>query len=286
MRWLLNASLALVVLFGPVSGALAQAPAAAPPASVAPAGPEGSAVTRVHDEGGYPDDILVFADEDVDASHGGAGAEGAGQGPHGTIGSRGDRDGGEPDHSIQFPMPDFVRDLLEALGRLLGVAARPVGYVLFAVGIALVIALVVYLLVMLRLPQADLRGRLRRDGGSASEPMLDPLLEGSDASAEEHAAQGRYREAIHALFVRALREATRAGDVDRRGRTAREVVALVERAHREMPPLVALLSLTELVWFGGRTATEAQYLEARSLAGAVETHARGLGPALPVGAPA
>lgn len=285
MRWRLNASLALVVLSAMVSAASAQAPAAVD--DPAPSGPEARAAQRVHDEGGYPSEILVLADESEDASQGGgSGAVGAGHGPTGPIGVHGERDGGDPDRSIEFPMPDFVRDLLQALANLLGVAARPIGYVLFALGIAVVIALVVYLVVMMRLPKADLRAERRRDGGTASEPMLDPLLEGTNLSAEAYAAEGRYREAIHALFLRSLREATRAGDVDRRGRTAREVVGLVERAHGALPPLLSLLSLTELVWFGGREATEAQYLEARQLAADVETRVRGMGPALPVGAPA
>lgn len=278
------ASLLLAVLIGTAAEASAQAPAATP-ASVAPSGPEAEAAARVHDEGGYPADILVIGDESTDGSAGGAGDVGAGHGPTGAIGPAGERDGGEPNHSLDLPMPDFVRDLLEGLASILGVAARPIGYVLFALGIAIVIALVVYLLVMMRLPKRDLRAERRRDGGSVADPMLDPLLAGSDASAEEHAANGRYREAIHALFLRALGEATRAGDVDRRGRTAREVVTLVERAHGAIPPLASLLSLTELVWFGGREATEAQYLEARELASAVEAHARGMGPALPLGAP-
>ncbi len=282
------ASLALAVLAWAASVASAQAPPptdAAPAAEAAPSTPEAQAASRVHDEGGYPSDIVVF-DDDADATgHGTGDGLGAGDGPTGPLDLRGDRDGGEPSRSIEFPMPQFLQDLLHALAELLGVAARPLGYVLFALGIALVIALVVYLVVMMRIPKVDLTSR-RRDGGTSAGPALDPLLEGSDASAEEHAAAGRYREAIHALFVRALREATRAGDVDRRGRTAREVVALVERAHGPMPPLDALLSLTELVWFGGRAAIEAQYLEARELAAAVETRARAHGPALPIGAPA
>jgi hypothetical protein len=236
--------------------------------------------SRVHREGGYPDDITVIDDDDD--SHG-DGAEGAGDGPHGAIGLHGDRDGGDANPSLDIPIPDFVRDLIAALGRLLGTAAVPIGYVLLAVGIALVIALIVYLIVMMRIPKRDLLAGRRRDA-SAEAPTLDPLLAESNASAEEHAAAGRYREAIHALFLRALREATSAGDVDRRGRTAREVVALVERMHGAIAPLAELLALTELVWFGGRAATEEQYLAARELAANVTTSTRSL--AVPLGASA
>jgi hypothetical protein len=257
----------LVVLSGTASVAGAQAP------STGVATPATEAAAHVHEAGGYPDEISVIDDES-DQSARGAGSEGAGGGPTGRIGVHGDRDGGAPADGLDFPVPDFVQDILHALGALLGVAARPLGYVLFAFGVAVVIALVVYLLVMMRLPRADLRGTVRRRGNDAPDAMLDPLLTGSDASAEDHTANGRYREAIHALFLRALREATRAGDVDRRGRTAREVVRLVEGVHGALPPLAALLSLTELVWFGGRPAIEAQYLEARELADAVAVGAR------------
>ena len=268
------ASVALAFLIGTASAASAQTPAASTD--------DARAIAERAE--GYPDDIAVIDDEGEAASHG-LGADGAGHGPRGRIGLHGDRDGGEASHRFDIPMPDFVRDLLAAFSQLLGAAALPVGYLLFAVGIALVIALLVYLVVMMRIPKADIEAR-RRDRSATQDPILDPLLEGSDASAEEHAAKGRYREAIHALFLRALRDATRAGDVDRRGRTAREVVGLVERAHGSSPQLVALLSLTELVWFGGRGATEQEYLAARELASAVERSARAQQMALPTGATA
>ncbi len=277
-----RAALALVVLAVVASTASAQAPATSePPASSA----ERDEALRVHREGGYPDDVFVLEDEHATGS-GEGGADGHGGGPHGRIGLHGDRDGGEVDSSLDLPMPDFVRDLLDALARVLGAAARPLGYALFGLGIALVVALVVFLIVRLRLPVPDLALPKRRAGGDAEAPSLDPLLEGDGTSPEEHAAQGRFREAIHALFLRALREATARADVDRRGRTAREVVALVTRAHGELPPLAGLLALTELVWFGGRAATEGQYLEARGLAHAVTERARSFGAAAPLGAPA
>ena len=270
------AAVALAFLIGTASAASAQTPAAS-------AGDARAIAARAE---GYPDDISVMDEGEPGGSGArGLGADGAGHGPRGRIGLHGDRDGGEAAHRFDIPMPDFVRDLLAAFSQLLGAAAVPVGYVLFAIGIALVIALLVYLVVMMRIPKADIEAR-RRDRSATNEPVLDPLLEGSDASAEEHAAKGRYREAIHALFLRALRDATRAGDVDRRGRTAREVVGLVERVHGSSPQLAELLSLTELVWFGGRGATEEEYLAARVLASAVEASARSEQTALAIGAPA
>jgi hypothetical protein len=262
----------LVVLMGTAGTALAQtdAPAAAPS--------EGdTTVARVHAEGGYPSDIVVLDDDDGgDAEERAARGEGAGGGPHGRVGDDAERDGGDPNRSTEIHIP-FVQELLDALANVLGVAARPIGYLLFALGIALVIALIVYLVVMMRLPKADLATTRRRDGGSSSEPILDPLLAGGHESPEDLAAAGRYREAIHALFLRALREATKAGDVDRRGRTAREVVRLVQAMHGAIEPLDAILGLTELVWFGGREATEAQYHEARDLTAQVEARARTMG---------
>lgn len=277
----LLASLALALFCATPGAASAQPSATSTPSADESA--ETRAAADVHFEGGYPDDIIVL-DDDSDASHR-SGDEGAGDGPHGRIGVHGSRDGGDPQHSLDLPVPDAIRAIFDALGRLLGAAAGPIGYLLLAIGIAIVIALLVYLVVMLRIPKPDLRATSRRDAGTAGAAVLDPLLEDSKISAEELAAAGRFREAVHALFLRALRAATRSADVDRRGRTAREVVALVVRAHGDLPPLRTLLALTEVAWFGGREVTEGQYLEARALASEVETRAPTLGPA-PIGAPA
>lgn len=280
-----RALVAIAVASLALAASVATAQAPAPDPAPAPAlGAEREAAARVHAEGGYPDDVFVLGDE-----HETGAGEGDGSGHDDSarrIGLHGDRDGGTADESLDLPMPQFVRDLFEMLGRILGTAAQPIGYLLFGLGIALVVALVVFLIVRFRLPRPEISLPRRKDAGSVGAPALDPLLEGDGTSPEEHASHGRFREAIHALFVRALREATARADVDRRGRTAREVVALVQRSHGELPPLGELLSLTELVWFGGRAATEEQYLAARELAAAVSARARTFGAAIPVGATA
>jgi hypothetical protein len=222
---------------------------------------------RVHREGGYPEDIVLFDDGDDSPSAGGAGEDdGAGDGPHGLV-HPGERDGGEPNQGLDIPMPPFLRDLLRALSSLVGAAAMPIAYLAFALGIAVVIGFVVYMFAYLRLRPPELASR-KRERQAVDAPLLDPLLEEALLSHEEYAANGRYREAIHAVFLGSLSRALRTTDVDRRGRTAREVVGLTARASGH-EGLADLLSLTELVWFGGRPATVDQYELAKALASRV-----------------
>jgi hypothetical protein len=222
---------------------------------------------RVHAEGGYPEDITVIDDETDDTTLDGDDPNGgAGRGPHGSIHPRGDRDGGDASRGLDIPLPQFVRDLLHALAEMIGAAAGTLTYVLFAVGIALILVFVVYLVTLFRFPKRDL-ATVRRDRRyDAGQAALDPLLEEALQSPEEYARQGRFREAIHAVFVRSLSETARAGDVDRRGRTAREVVTAIAKIQSTPPELADLLALAELVWFGGRPATETQYVHAVDLA--------------------
>ncbi len=230
---------------------------------------------RVHAEGGYPDDIAVLEEETSDTTL--AGEDGEGDGPHGSVTPGGDRDGGDADRTLDIPMPQFVRDMLAALAHMIGAAASTLTYLLFALGLAILVVFVVYLVTLFRFPKRDLtqtRRAHRPDGGAME---LDPLLEESLASPEEYARQGQFREAIHAVFVRSLGEVARAGDVDRRGRTAREVVTAIAKIQVHPPELADLLGLAELVWFGGRTATETQYGHACELAARIrasETNAR------------
>lgn len=226
-----------------------------------------SVAARVHTEGGYPDDITVIDDETDDTTLDGSDPSGgAGHGPQGSIHPSGERDGGDADRTLDIPLPDFIRDLLNALGRMIGAAASTIAYVLFALGLALLVVFVVYLVTLFRFPKRDLalvRRELRPDGSAMN---VDPLLEEALESPEEYARQGRFREAVHAVFVRALSEVARAGDVDRRGRTAREVVSAIAKIQEGPPELADLLGLAELVWFGGRPATETQYVLAVDLA--------------------
>jgi len=130
----LVASLVLAVALGAASTASAQAPSASDTA------------VRVHHAGGYPDDISVLERDRSDGSD----TEGIGGRPEGPIGLHGDRDGGDAGQRFDVPLPDFVRDLLTALAQIFGAAAMPIGYAMFAIGIGLAIALVVYLVVMMR----------------------------------------------------------------------------------------------------------------------------------------
>jgi hypothetical protein len=234
---------------------------------------------RVHSEGGYPEDISVLDDEtdETTLANGGDGT-GAGNGPQGSVHPDGERDGGEASGGLDIPLPQFVRDLLDALGRMIGAAAPTLTYVFFALGLALLVVFVVYLVTLLRFPKRDLSTLRRAIRPDASAMDVDPLLEEAHATPEEYARQGRFREAIHAVFVRALKEMARSGDVDRRGRTAREVVTAIARIQAAPPELADLLALTELVWFGGRAATESQYVHATSLAERIRSTAAGITP--------
>lgn len=229
------------------------------------ASPEAIAA-RVHVEGGYPDDIAVLEDETGSRALDGNGNNGEGDGPQGSVHPDGDRDGGDASRTLDLPLPEFIRDFLRALARMIGAAATPLTYLLFALGLALIIVFVVYLVTLFRFPRRDLESVRREHRPDGMGMSLDPLLEESLSSPEEYARQGRFREAIHAVFVRALSEVARAGDVDRRGRTAREVVTAIARIQHAPPELGDLLSLAELVWFGGRPATETQYGHAVDLA--------------------
>jgi hypothetical protein len=65
---------------------------------------------------------------------------------------------------------------------------------------------------------------------------------------------------VSGLFSTGFRPEGRA-----RGLTAREIVKTLESADIRKAPLASLLESTELVWFGGRMATEDAYERARAM---------------------
>jgi hypothetical protein len=213
---------------------------------------------RVHREGHYATDVDVPQREDD-----GVGGSTVDDPDRVQLDPGRDMDpnSGSPDISV----PAWLDDFFEWLGSLFSGLGQPVGYLLLALGLAAIAMLVAYLVVRMRFPVPDATAtpvEPRR------EEEVDPLLAGPALGADELAAQGRWGEAIHALFVRAL---DRVGGAEgrHRARTARELVRRVAAGRSGRAEIEELLGMTELVWFGGRAATEQQYRTAVALAGAV-----------------
>lgn len=216
---------------------------------------------QVHADGRYPSDVTVLVPEPSDAEGALAGMGGRGRGPRGETSIDGERVADPVAPNVQ--LPPWLRDFFDWLGKVLGSASGPLGWLFLALFGALLIALVVFFIATLRFGKMRLEGSATSDQEPSDGPV-DPLLYASGTPAEQLAAQGRFREAIHALFLESLE---RIGGLEgrQRARTARELVLAVDARHPGRAELVALLDLTELVWFGGRDATEAQYLDASAL---------------------
>lgn len=225
---------------------------------------------RVHREGRYPSDVTVLVPE-PSSGEGAMDPAGRGRGPRGETSVDGERAASEAPPDAQ--LPPWVRDFFEWLGDVLGGVSGPLGWLFLALAGAALIALIVFFLASMRFGKTRIEGSARSE--EARDGPVDPLLYASGAPADELAAQGRFREAIHALFLESLE---RIGGLEgrQRARTARELVLAVEARHPGRAELGELLDLTELVWFGGRDATEGQYLSARALRDVVVERSRGV----------
>lgn len=237
------------------------------PASARAQESEREAASQVHREGGYPTDITVLVPENSRCASDGGLCEddmfGQGRGPRARSSGGGERTA-DPGMS-HGGVPSWLRDFVQWLDALLSVTVQPLGWVLLTVlGVAM-LALVGFFVARVRLSS---RADSERDVDAPMSSPLDPLLQASGLRAEDLAAQGRYREAIHALFIEALEHVGALRGVHR-ARTARELVMMIPREHRGHAELTRLLDLTELVWFGGRPATEEQYRDAQVLCAAV-----------------
>lgn len=221
---------------------------------------------RVQREGSYPTDISVYVPEPTEGEGSGTdaqGRDGRGRGSRGETSIDPNREAAAPPARFDIP---FLREFLSWLSTLLGSVAGPLGWVLFALAGSLLVMLIVFFVARMRwaTPRLEAQAAGEREEGGA----VDPLLMGTGEAAEALAAQGRFREAIHALFLESLE---RVGGTEgrQRARTARELVSSVDARRAGRAELGALLDLTELVWFGGRDASEAQYRSARALRDAV-----------------
>ena len=244
--------------------------ASAPPAD-APRDEAGAAADRVHERGAYPDDISVPLDQ--------SGAEGSGSGGIDMSGAGGGARprvslGPEPELGGDPADASWITRILRAIGEifasLFGTLAEPIGWLMVVVGGVALLALVVYLITRIGLSFAAQKPASATGATDGTSPdAIDPLLVGPSMSAEDLAAQGRFGEAIHALFVTSLIRATGPAEGRKRGRTARELVERVPRQAAGAEQLGVLLGMTELVWFGGREAGADAYQHARTLAAAV-----------------
>lgn len=198
-------------------------------------------VERIHTRGRYPNDLLVAPEGDGPRRNGR------------PVPIFGDRAAPNPlpDPPENVDLPDFGLPFLRGLSW--------VGYAALALCIAALVALLVWLLARLRrLPpdETETATKPRTDVGAES---LDPLLALPTLSHAELAAQGRFREAVHALLVESLLATGWAPEGRGRGLTAREIVLRYERPAPPREPLVELLRTVERVWFGGREATRETY---------------------------
>ncbi len=216
----------------------------------------GEVARGVHRRGNYPSDLEVMPTEPITMSDG---AGGTGEGPtRPRTPVRLYRSGGE-NTPQRAPDPGFELPALGALGEILG-------WLLVAVCVLVLLGALVYGLAQLRLrASAPHEAADRKAGDGTDDAVLDPLLVMPELSAEELARLGRYREAIHALFIASLLTTGFRPEGKARGATAREIVHAMLAVDSRKPPLASLLTETELVWFGGRPATLETFERARSM---------------------
>ena len=175
------------------------------------------------------------------------------------------------DRSIQFELP--ARDAaperpprrrwkwLEALFEFLAPVAR---LIIYAAGAAVVLALLWFIVTSF----TDVRFRRREKTGKPAPVLYEPgaarvrtLLEEVDALAHE----GRYREAVHLLLLRAVEDidASRPGEV-RRSLTAREISRIPSLTPRTREAFVSIAKINERGWFAGLVTDQAQWEAARA----------------------
>jgi hypothetical protein len=157
--------------------------------------------------------------------------------------------------------PGFLERVIQWAQRKLAELLDQAGSVMPGglLGLAALVTIVVFLLVMIRLRLGPLRVKdLLSDRGPAAAALTaDDYRE----QAGNFAAAGDYREALRARFRAVIRQLEQRGVLENRlGRTAGEIAA---EAGAALPPVAAQLragaDLFNEVWYGGRPATEDVY---------------------------
>ncbi len=155
---------------------------------------------------------------------------------------------------------DWLRDLLEPLGRALGMSWPTIQYVLIGLGALLALVVLWYLLA----PLVE-RWRLRRKAAPEEEwtpdrDMAAALL----ADADRLAGEGRYEEAVHLLLKRSVADiAESKPDWLLPASTAREIALLPKLPERARQAFGVIAERVERSLFALRRLDEADWSAAR-----------------------
>lgn len=168
----------------------------------------------------------------------------------------------------------LLQELTELLDGLIRVVPGGGG------SLVLLVVLAVVALVLVRLGLVPLL-RSRRGGlDDERDTARERTAEDYRREADEHAAHGRWDEALRARLRAVVRDLERRGVLDPRpGRTADDVARAASRALPDCAQeLHALASAFDEVWYGGRAATSADDALGRS----VDARVRAARPVVPV----
>jgi hypothetical protein len=150
--------------------------------------------------------------------------------------------------------------ILRQLDRIFGRIGRPKSIGNFVAWTVVTLACLLLLFWVLRfLMRAGTRSEMDLSGATPVNRDWHRWLRDARAAA----ARGDYRVAIHAAYWAAIvrMEETRSLPEDR-SRTPRESLKLIRRESAEYPPLLQLTRRFELVWYGYRSATAADWSDA------------------------
>ena len=155
---------------------------------------------------------------------------------------------------------DWLRDLLEPLGRALGMSWPTIQYVLIGLGVLLALVVLWYLLA----PLVE-RWRLRRKAAPEEEWTLDrDMAAALLADADRLAGEGRYEEAVHLLLKRSVADiAASKPDWLLPASTAREIALLPKLPERARQAFGVIAERVERSLFALRRLDEADWSAAR-----------------------
>jgi hypothetical protein len=154
--------------------------------------------------------------------------------------------------SFDFDIPPALRQVLRVLM-----------WIVFLAGGALV---AYYLLNEARLFSRWKKGGWQPEGANGT-PSADGPGEGAAVmeDPERLATRGEYAEAVHVLLLRSIMLVRDRGVVLSPSLTSREILRRAALEDQEKDAFRALVDVTELTHFGGRGATEADFLRCREL---------------------
>lgn len=165
-----------------------------------------------------------------------------------------------PRPDVQKPPPPWLLKFLEAL-----MAAAPTLKIIFWVGVALVIALLLWVL----LRDLPIAGRWRRKRAAVAEPADWRPEAGAArallADADRLAQAGQFGDAIHLLLFRSIADiGAKRPDVTRLAFTSREILDAAPLSETGRAAFHTLAEAVELSFFGGRLAGDDDFARCRS----------------------